>query len=443
MARLRSTRALAKRIDLTYFKRLHPFRKWKRNLSILAALLAAAWPVWAAIDGDQTPYSGGPVSSRHAMFGARCSVCHTGTWGERYLDPKRWQQKMDEACLDCHDGPIHHTTQTDFIGGWSASRCSDCHVEHYGRPHLADITSAHCTQCHADLKRLGDEAHDRRCLAGPGHAVARNVRDFEFSHPPFAAEAAKAKDPTRLKFNHKVHLNPDTEEKQKVLQRDLERLKDRREIVGVGPGRRQLECAYCHAADGERRYMLPVNYENHCRDCHALELKAAGDDRPPRVPHEAPSIVRHFLRSAFAGKLPNEDALAEKVSDTEINLFTADAVSCLKCHDVELGDEFPAHPPVVHPTGVNAAGDGAPRRWFVHGLFNHKVHRELTCAACHGNANASELTSDLLMPVKSICGNCHGSKGGASTACATCHLYHNQSLGRGMEGHLKIGDVRK
>ena len=72
-----STKIRAKRIALQYFKRPHPFRRWKLILSIAAPVLAALWLlVVAAARGDQRLYNGGPVSTAHAMFESDCRLCH-------------------------------------------------------------------------------------------------------------------------------------------------------------------------------------------------------------------------------------------------------------------------------------------------------------------------------------------------------------------------------
>ena len=43
----------AKRIELEYFKHLHPFRRWKLILSIVVPLIAGVWLIAYASRGDQ------------------------------------------------------------------------------------------------------------------------------------------------------------------------------------------------------------------------------------------------------------------------------------------------------------------------------------------------------------------------------------------------------
>ena len=71
-----STKIRAKRIALQYFRRMHPFRRWKLILSIAAPAVAALWVLVAATRDDQRIYLGGPVSTAHAMFENECRLCH-------------------------------------------------------------------------------------------------------------------------------------------------------------------------------------------------------------------------------------------------------------------------------------------------------------------------------------------------------------------------------
>ena len=71
-----STKVRAKRIALNYFKRPHPFRRWRFILSVAAPLVAALWLLVYAGQGDQRIYNSGTVSTAHQMFETDCKVCH-------------------------------------------------------------------------------------------------------------------------------------------------------------------------------------------------------------------------------------------------------------------------------------------------------------------------------------------------------------------------------
>jgi len=116
----RPTKKRAQRIDMNYFKRPHPFRRWRFWLSVAVPVAAILWLVWHGVTGNRRVYSAGKMSSAHAVLGAKCEACHFEMAG--FFSEKT----SDRACLACHDGPIHHANQT------FTPNCSSCHVEHRG-----------------------------------------------------------------------------------------------------------------------------------------------------------------------------------------------------------------------------------------------------------------------------------------------------------------------
>jgi hypothetical protein len=94
---------------------------------------------------------------------------------------------------------------------------------------------------------------------------------------------------------------------------------------------------------------------------------------------------------------------------------------------------------------VSPAGIGEPKitppiipdRWYVHAKFNHAAHAAIrSCEECHGQARTSEKTSDILLPDRASCLECHSPspKGGVVSTCTTCHDYHNEAPAHGMAG---------
>ena len=71
-----TTKKLAQRIDLEYFKHPHPFRRLRFMLSIALPLIALIWLGWYALGRNNRVYSGGKMSSAHAVLTAKCSSCH-------------------------------------------------------------------------------------------------------------------------------------------------------------------------------------------------------------------------------------------------------------------------------------------------------------------------------------------------------------------------------
>jgi len=53
LRRIRTTKKLAKRIDLQYFKRPHPLRRWRFWLSLAIPIVALGWLVAQRTQGGQ------------------------------------------------------------------------------------------------------------------------------------------------------------------------------------------------------------------------------------------------------------------------------------------------------------------------------------------------------------------------------------------------------
>src|ERR1041385_2414373 len=198
MSRSRTTKTIAKRIDLGYFQRPHPFRTTRAFLSCAAALIPVVVWILYALAGKETAYNPGPVSELHAHFEQHCFKCHDATGHSGYS-----KAVSDSACLACHDASAHHPTQTLLISsdGTRAADCVACHVEHRGRAVLAATSfNSLCTQCHADLNSA--------TMAGDSSGVANTTTMFDPSHhPEFARQLQSRTDPSIIKFDHKVHLN--------------------------------------------------------------------------------------------------------------------------------------------------------------------------------------------------------------------------------------------
>jgi hypothetical protein len=86
---------------------------------------------------------------------------------------------------------------------------------------------------------------------------------------------------------------------------------------------------------------------------------------------------------------------------------------CAKCHEVKP-NSFGA-PTITAPS--------PPDRWMVRAHFDHAKHASVDCSKCHA-ARASASTTDVIMPSKVTCAECHSVKGKVSSDCASCHTYH-------------------
>lgn len=419
--RTRTAKKLAQRIDLHYFKRAHPLRRWRTILSIAAPALALLWLGGMAIAGSRAAYSSGPVSFSHAFAEMRCEVCHVRDTAYR-------AHAGDKACLTCHDAPVHASNQTAPPG------CADCHREHQGRIALSTTADAFCVECHGDLRTTG--------AAG---AVARQVRAFPAAHPGFAAARGGARDPGTIRFNHEIHLKSDLR----------------------GPaGAETLQCETCHKPDvvrvSSRRpaatgLMGPVNYEQQCARCHPLYF----DERVDRVaPHGQPEPVRAFVRQslrehidAHPGDLtrpdgpsrrvplnfprvpepPPRDAaewVARRAARAERLLWER---TCAYCHGAS-GLRSSDHLPVIRAASI-------PRQWMPKAAFDHGPHLMVECTSCHP-AQQSRDTADVLMPGVAICATCHAPDKGAESRCFECHGYHDWTKAQPMKSHFKLRDFQ-
>ncbi len=455
--RPRTAKKLAQRIELSYFQRPQPLRRWRFILSVAFPALALLWLAVAGLSKNRTPYSMGAVSPPHALFGQKCSACHVA-------DTVSFRHPVtDQACLTCHDGPIHHADQK------FTPSCSSCHVEHQGRIRLTAVRDSSCTQCHANLTTR----------AGAPHFV-RSIVSFA-RHPEFAPLRANFADPGTIKFNHSAHLVTS--------------------LIGPGGRRVQLACNDCHRPGAPRgswpygqpgvqdvtfsggsryspdavlvfgaahsttaaqkrlefAYMAPPTYANTCFSCHALQFDARFADS---VPHDKPEIVHAFLVKKFQDyiaahpdavrepsavpRLPGQP-VAQNVHAVTRDAWVAEQVAaaedllwrktCSECHTLDLsgGNSLPA----IAPSRITT-------RWLPHANFSHDAHRMVTCVSCHSSVASSQLTSDVNLPSVRVCQECHAARAsGAPAGCFECHTYHDWSQEKVYPGKFSLPDLLK
>ncbi len=482
MARTRTTKKLAQRIDLNYFKRPTPLKRFKFWLSLLLPLLALVWIAWRGLSGDHRVYSSGRLSQAHAVLEKECAACHVqqaGTFSAK---------AADSACLDCHDGPVHHPSKVD------APHCATCHTEHRGRITLSVASDQVCATCHANLKtQIGISA------AGPVISET-HIQSFENGHPEFAAlqpvPGYPIRDPGTIKVNHAIHMKP----------------------IRRGPNgpEVQLVCADCHrslAAQGViysgnaspfvpptnwmyaavpyllakpsylksevnlavparilppyepptgRELMAPVFFAKACSGCHSL-----GFDKRfvEGVPHDKPEVVHTFLIAKFRQYItahPNEvrvprdpsrdltgrtlppevriltpaQWVAERTAEAEELLWRK---TCKQCHQLRFLPKNPQNETEeerrLGGTAVTSASElpvvlrsYKTFGWMLRAKFDHDAHRGFTCVSCHSKALTSTEASDILLPGITTCRTCHApGPGHADSRCSECHTYHDWS----------------
>ena len=442
MARTRTTKKLAQRIDLNYFKRPTPLKRAKFWLSLLLPLLALVWIAWRGFSIDHRVYSSGRLSRAHAVLEKDCSACHlrqAGSFSAR---------AADSACLDCHDGPAHHSSQIP------APDCAACHTEHRGAATLSAVRDEACASCHAGLKSSRPDAQH----------VAQ-INGLEKGHPEFAAlrpvNGVPANDPATIKLNHAIHTKP---------------------IRGPSGTLVNLECGNCHspAADAPsltysdaryraaavsykesdeflpfsteslkppkpvtgRELIAPVKFADACAACHLLTFDERFDEG---VPHDKPETVHVFLIKKFQQYIaahPNEvrvqrdqgrdlsgkplppqirvltpaQWVAERTADAEELLWRK---TCKQCHALTASQSDPL--PEVAAANIRT-------KWMPHAKFDHDAHRGFSCMSCHAKALTSTESSDILLPGIATCKKCHApGPGHADSRCSECHTYHDWS----------------
>jgi hypothetical protein len=475
LRRSRTTKRLARRIDLQYFTRPHVFRRWRFWLSVAVPVIALGWFVTQRAQGGQKVYSSGPLAASHAVFTQQCSLCHVARAGSFTT------HVSDEACLTCHDAPAHQASQT-FMPA-----CSSCHVEHKGVRLLSATSDSSCSQCHADL-------HTRD---GQPHYIA-SIKKFTGGHPEFSALRSGKVDPGTVKFNHYVHLQ--------------------RQLMGPNNVRVEMSCDDCHrtakgdvgwpyaasldqfrgkesgpqglkpaslaahggtaeavplssgptalptnGSDGlhsemRQRYMAPPAFAQNCAACHTLQFdRHFGNEQ---VPHEKPQVVHAFLLKRFGEYIAAHPEVVHEVNPPDrqiperirvprvahdatewIQFRTEDAEwllwskTCKQCHTLNSGE---GQLPIV-------AASNLTTRWLPHAQFDHEAHCMMTCSSCHANTEKSRETSDVLLPGIQTCQQCHQEdrpKEVAEGRCFECHQYHEWAKAKRTKGRFTIPELR-
>lgn len=359
--RTRTTKKLAQRIDLNYFKRAYPIPRWKRILSIAAAGLGVAWLGWGGLTGKQSAFNAGPLARGHTILTNNCSSCHVpaGSFGTRVTET---------ACLACHDAPMHQAKQT------FTPACTSCHVEHQGAFRLAATGDASCTQCHSDLKTTVGKTQ-----------FAASISSFNSGHPEFAAvRPGHAPDPGTVKLSHQVHLKSDLK----------------------GPdGPVQLQCVDCHQAPHmPNAPMAPVTYAQHCASCHPLVFDTRFSEP---APHQETKVVHDFV-------VRNQGNLAQSVEQAEQLLWQK---TCKECHVLT----YPA--PDTRPEILKSAIPvrWMTHAKFDHQAHQLVSCTECHAQAKISNNTADVLLPGIAACKKCH----RGGRTAADSRCSECHDYHD------------------
>jgi hypothetical protein len=406
--RKRTSKSVAKRHDLDYFKKGSPIRQWQWRLALVAIVAAAIW-LGLSSTRNATAFSAGPVSAPHAVFAQKCDTCHKPVIpGAGWLPIIGAKHNVpDSACLSCHQVGAHHADVAT-----EGKSCSTCHIEHIGAMHLASAPVKGCTQCHANLETKGRPP-----------AVAAHIESFTKGHPDFTplrmVSAELKEEAFGIKFNHEEHL--------------------KKGLTGLNGSKTTLNCENCHTLTdmGERGTaqsgrMAHVDFEKSCRSCHTLDF----DKRvAEQAPHTDAATVLKFVQEKMAVAAPGDSGALVKA---ETIVFRD---KCALCHTVSGVEGLPR----VLQTSLDMPKIGPgkqPERFFTAAVFSHSAHGAVECSECHTAALTSTSGKDILLPGIATCQKCHDGQsnpqgvlpsGHAESGCSLCHTYHEGGLQHGSQ----------
>jgi hypothetical protein len=463
-------RTIAEKYSLDYYRRSLATRAWKPRWNYAALLLAIIAAIGFYSHRRNAVFQAAPVSTFHSSFGNNCEKCHDQSWQTAWRMVNftdTFHSVSDVACQKCHKAPDH------VPGLVPASTCVACHQEHRPDGKLTQLADNDCTRCHQKLELehgvatnvfreiaqfgAGVGAHPEFAVlrsaadgVGPRHAANRIAifADGKDGAP------GKWLDRGGLKFNHRVHLNPEG-------------------VVDPDGHRLVLSCSACHDPESGGQYMQPIRYEQHCARCHPLRLtgplSGLGD-----LPHASVEKVRGVVRDRLSRQLAqsphaesdspadkprpgakptlprlpllpapvllsdhDEQQLNTSLSQADHAVFGLEAKGmCRKCHHLEARDGD-WHLLIMNPFIAGNAGTDAatgpemvPRRWLEYAQFDHLSHRAVDCIDCHAAQQSSE-TSDILLPSIGTCRKCHGASEATDSKpvradCVLCHRYHSE-----------------
>ncbi len=396
--------------------------------------------------GDSS-WSPGKLSLDHHALEQKCETCHV----------QGFAAVRDEVCSSCHKD-IHDHAATDRhsaadrlakaraepgLGGSflravakgfgkpGPGACVDCHLQHEGVTPMPMSPQKFCAECHGSLS---DRLRDTKL---------GNASDFGSAHPqfrPLVVTSAASRSLSRLSldrpvaedngltFPHKLHLD-----KQGGATRMAISLGSAR---GYGS---QLDCGNCHRKTEDGVRFQPIIMERDCAACHSLAYDRVGStvrtlhhgdvdqaivdvsSRPAARPATGPAVNGRRRPGAFdLGGTYYNNFSSPPVGSGAAGLAFARGGICSECHTpVMQGGKFGVIPVTLR------------NRFMDHGWFDHRPHRQTTCATCHAAAGSTR-SSDVLLPPIATCRTCHlgadSTKAKVPSGCAMCHSYHLPSF---------------
>ena len=372
------------------------------------------WTTWG-----RSAWLTGAVSRSHALFGDECTSCHQ----------KAFVPVNATDCLTCHNNLQEHVRVEQFsFASLDATGCLQCHQEHEGNDQLVLNDSRLCVNCHQNL-----------AATSKGLVEVSDVVGFS-QHPEFRVHGVKSNIDTGLKFPHNIHL-------------------DSKGVLNLKEESQVLVCRDCHLVEKEGTKMAFPQFEEHCAACHGLRFAFEAPDRS--MPHGDVAKAKTFIRDTYASvavkgglRLPIEEVpkaireRAKTLNSKEVEMAqalawvdkkSASVISgpfgkgqCAECHTIIENKDDPLAWDIVPVDLAVVSLTGA--------RFDHALHRQVTCTACH-DARESTAASDVLLPKIGKCQSCHGPPSASHllpTQCVDCHGFH-----QGHASAVKTGEATR
>ncbi|MBM3514912.1 MAG: hypothetical protein FJX59_14545 [Alphaproteobacteria bacterium] len=422
-------------------------RAWSWALALLVAVLTFGVPWVLSLFTEPPPvaillntreqrapaaptelWTSGGISSAHKFFGDSCEACHQTPF----------VPVQDGVCLSCHNGVQHHADPNLFpFASFADDSCQSCHKEHQGNRTVALSNQSFCADCHANLP---DQAPD---------STLRPASDFGDNHPDFRPTVVTD---SALQIASRERAMSDTPPPVEDSSLDFPHDKHLRSggVKHPDRGNVQLGCADCHEIEAGGSYMLPLSFDRHCHQCHALKFDTFLADREllhgrpedmfkqvtdvygavaMRGGYEEPEAPALIRRRPGTQLTPEEKKEALDWAGAKANTIINGRFGrglCDGCHQLF---ESPAS------AGQTGAGWGvepvtAVNRWFPKAKFSHGSHRDVECGTCH-EARLSTASSDVIMPGIKTCQACHGGESAQDrvpSTCIFCHGFHDSDL---------------
>jgi cytochrome c2 len=309
--RKRTTKLLAKRHDLNYFKKGSPIRLWQWKLALVALIAAVAWVALSpstarkpSLPAPSPPRT--PSSARSARPATSPSSPVQASFPSASAPPARSRTPPARAAT-----PSASTTPTRPSPASNAAPATSS-------------TSAPCTSPPLPSPAAPNATPILKSRTFR-HPVATNISSFTKGHPDFRAlrtATPEIRDAAfGLKFNHADHLKKD--------------------LTGNPNGEKvTLQCAYCHQVEdpagrdtAHSGRMANVSFERSCQSCHSLDFSPKVKEQ---APHAEAAKSLEFLRAKMAEAAPGDKAA---IVTAETILFRQ---KCALCHTVGNIDALPS-----------------------------------------------------------------------------------------------------